>query len=358
MSDVPPPRTSPGDEEAVAKAPVHPVKDVDADLDTLLRPRIVIERGRIVPFEELPARSIALDGYCQGPAVDVENEKFSFDHHDKCVRLATRASCQQALDYLLLGLDPKGLTICLNDVDGDTALAVWLLQHPERVREERVRKLVETIGSIDAHGPAYPAMDPSLIDTFFESAMKPEADARRAKTYAQEDLGKLLESCLTRITAFVDGTLEEVTPPEREMEVTFQDKEFAMARSKHFVLDMLYEEGHTRAIQYFELPDGSFSYTIAKKSELVRDFPVGPHSKEGTILYALAQAEPKIEGDDSSWGGGSTIGGAPRHKDGSRSHLLPDQVTAIVRETVQAWKAKKASERKGSTSTTVEGPQA
>ena len=97
-----------------------------------------------------------LTGMFSGPAVDTENQRFSFDHHGECVRLVTRATCQQIMDALLLGFDPKGYTVYVNDVDGDTALSVWLLNNPSRVFETDVRKLVESVGMIDAHGPAYP----------------------------------------------------------------------------------------------------------------------------------------------------------------------------------------------------------
>jgi hypothetical protein len=128
---------------------------------------LFVRRGLTVPFEQLPARGIALDGYVQGPAVDVEGERFSFDHHDGCVRLFTRATCAQVMDALLLGFDPSGYGIFVNDVDGDTALAVWLLRNPQRASEPQVRLLVETVGAVDAHGPAYPAVDPALADAFF-----------------------------------------------------------------------------------------------------------------------------------------------------------------------------------------------
>jgi hypothetical protein len=41
------------------------------------------------------------------------------------------------------------------------------------------------------------------------------------------------------------------------------------------------------------------------------------------ILAALGEIEP-------GWGGGSTIGGAPRNADGSRSRLTPKQVFDAV----------------------------
>ena len=71
------------------------------------------------------------------------------------------------------------------------------------------------------------------------------------------------------------------------------------------------------------MADGSYNYTVGKKSELVIGFPVGPGKVEGTILFTLNERE-------AGWGGGSTIGGAPRNEDGSRSRLIPDEVFAIV----------------------------
>ena len=46
------------------------------------------------------------------------------------------------------------------------------------------------------------------------------------------------------------------------------------------------------------------------------------------ILAALSLRE-------AGWGGGSTIGGAPRHPDGSRSKLPPDVVFELVEAVVR-----------------------
>src|SRR5262245_4412449 len=98
--------------------------------------KLVIERGRTVAPNDLPARSIALDGYAQGPYVDPEGERYSFDHHANCVRHATRSTAEQVLDALSLDLDPTDFFVFINDVDLDTALSVWLLANPHRVHEE------------------------------------------------------------------------------------------------------------------------------------------------------------------------------------------------------------------------------
>ena len=287
--------------------------------------KTVTSRGTVAIFAGLPPMSIALDGYCQGPVIDLEGQRFSFDHHENCVRLVTSATCKQVLDALLLGLDPTDYTAYVNDVDGDTALSVWLLQNPSFASEEMVRKLVDIVGAIDSHGPAYPVTDQRLADVFFDGVMKPLVDLQRAKQYATADLDALLATCVENINRLVMGELDW-TPAEekaREFEITHRGHGWAMAKSNDFIFDLLYAEGHTRAIAYQELTDGSIVYTVGKKSELVTGFPVGPASVPGTILYALNERE-------EGWGGGSTIGGAPRNADGSRSHLTPDEVFAIV----------------------------
>jgi hypothetical protein len=235
----------------------------------------------------------------------------------------TKATCEQVLDALLLGLEPGECSVCVNDVDGDTVLAVWLLQNPARASEPAVRELVAVVGAIDAHGPAYPSANPQLADMFYQGAMAPEVELRRARTYATCDLGALLEQCVANVDRLLAGEITLAAPLERSFEVTHRAAGWVMAKSNNFVFDLLYAAGYTRAIAYQELPDGSYNYTVGKKSELVGNFPVGPGNQPGTILATLNARE-------AGWGGGSTIGGAPRNADGSRSKLTPDEVFEIV----------------------------
>lgn len=292
---------------------------------------IVVSRGTVVPFSQLPKKSIALDGYVQGPNIDTANEKYSFDHHDGCIRTFTSATCRQVLDAILLGLDPTGFMAFVNDVDGDTVLSVWLLQNPTRVMEAQVRELVDAVSCVDAHGPAYPTRDPKLVDAFYQGVMKPESDLRREKTYGQADLELLLSVCVSNVSALLAGTLAWTPRPEKErtFEVTHTGNGWVMVKSNDFIFDLLYKQGITKAVCYMQMPDGSYAYTIGKKSAFVANFPVGPHSQDGTILALLSRAE-------AGWGGGSTIGGAPRNADGSRSHLAPDTVFQIVNGMVRA----------------------
>ena len=287
---------------------------------------IVVSRGSVVSLADLPRKSIALDGYVRGPIVNVEEEKYSFDHHDGCVRLVTSATCVQVLDALLLGLDIKDHTIYINDVDGDTTLATWLLLNPHRIMEPQVRELVATVGAIDAHGPAYLVVNQELANGFFQGVMSKVTDLQRARKYGEADLSALLDDTIAKVDQLLNGTLDYIKRPdkERNFEITHRGTSgWVMARSADFIFDLLYAAGHTKAVAYQENPDGSVTYTVGKKSEMVANFPVGPAPKDGTILNALNTKE-------TGWGGSTTIGGAPRNADGSRSRLTPDEVFAII----------------------------
>ncbi|MDX2129640.1 MAG: hypothetical protein SFU91_11465 [Chloroherpetonaceae bacterium] len=295
-------------------------------------PKIIIERGRTIEFQELPNYSIALDGYVQGPWIDNKNNRYSFDHHDLCIRHATRSSCEQVLDALLLGFDPQEFNIYINDIDGDTALTVWLLLNPTHIFEKRVRELVEVVGKADAYGPAYPTSNYELLTYFRKEAMKSEYESKRNKLYQSADLNKLLDDCLEGISALISQNTDFNSTEEESVksyQITYKNDLFVMALSDDFIFDELYKNGFNRAVCYKYLADGSIAYTIGKKSEFVSNFPIGPVSEEGTILYTLNKLEP-------GWGGGSTIGGAPRYNNGSRSILKPEQIIEIIRNVLKS----------------------
>ena len=281
---------------------------------------VEVSRGTVENLENLPPKSIALDGYVAGPAVDMDTERISFDHHGECVRLVTRATCQQVMDALLLGFDPSEHTLYVNDVDGDSALSVWLLKNPSRIAEEQVRRLIETVGMRDAHGPAYPVQDQELSDAFFQGALGFLSELHRNKEYANADLKEVLATALQNIDRLLDGTLEWSPRPERERQFDIThtgESGWVMAKSEDPIFDLLYAEGYTKAIAYKTLQDGSTLYTVGRKSDLVARFDVP------AILKALNDREP-------GWGGGSTIGGSPRNPDGSASRLTPEEVFTIA----------------------------
>jgi hypothetical protein len=290
--------------------------------------QLKIERGRIATLDELPPRSIALDGFVQGPLIDTANDRYSFDHHAGCVRHATRATAEQVRDALVLGFDPRGYRVFVNDVDLDTALSVWLLANPHRVRDAIVNELVSSAGLLDAHSGAYPISE--SMRAIVEWISEPETFARADGTYWSLDdaaLEELISDVSRRIDIYTRG---EARPSITRFEV---DERYEIVRpGKGWVLARtigvrshasLFRDGYHRVVMFRQLPDGSWGYTVAKQSDFVKSFPIE------VILAALAKQEP-------GWGGGSTIGGAPRHHDGSRSRLPPDEVFAIVEGVVSS----------------------
>lgn len=281
--------------------------------------RLVVEFGRTEELSSLPERVIALDGFVRGPAIDTAAARFSFDHHDHCIRHVTSATCVQVLDALVVGFDPAGYTVYVNDVDADTVLSVFLLQFPERAAEPAVRALVEGVGKIDAHGPAYVLHEPlaARVDEYLELVLQPERELRRTGAYGKADLRALLDECVRRTARYLDGTLE--MPPKRPAvpyRIVFSDADAALIEGDREMMGQAYRDGWNVLIAVLPAKDGSRAYTLSKRSEFIRfDVPAA--------LRALHAREP-------GWGGGSTVGGAPRNADGTRSKLEPAEVWRIA----------------------------
>lgn len=286
---------------------------------------LIVERGLEMTFDQLPPSSIALDGVVLGPAIDPTRRRYSFDHHGGCLRLATRSTCEQVMDALLLGLDPNGMNVYVNDVDHDTVLAVWLLQNPQRVQLEQVRLLVATIGGVDAHGLGYKPLDDRLFRAFSDGVMSPFNSLGR-DGYQTADLRSLLSSCLALIDSLLNGTLASFVTVQCPYQVTHEGTGWVMARAEHNVCGTLYALGHDRVVLWSPLSIGGYRYTVAKRSDLVGRFPVGPATAAGSILESLSLREP-------GWGGSTAIGGSPRT---GGSSLTPDEVFAIIEAVVAA----------------------
>ncbi|MBI5547555.1 MAG: hypothetical protein HY901_27040 [Deltaproteobacteria bacterium] len=285
--------------------------------------RLVIERGKTVELAELPPWSIALDGYVQGPRLDNILHRYSFDHHKDCIRLITTATCEQVRDAILLGLDPSRYTAYVNDVDTDTALALWELRNPFRLREPKVGHYIASAGLLDAHGGGYPLV---YERRQIEWIGVPETEARISGEYEKlsaQELSQLIDRIGERFELLLAGK----APSEEELRHIETKADFqrlfdgtgwtmVQAADPHVLFD-LYEQGIERIVTCRPQKDGSHTYTVARRSDFVDGFDVP------TILAALDAVE-------KGWGGGSTIGGAPRNPDGSRSRLQPRQVFELV----------------------------
>jgi hypothetical protein len=284
--------------------------------------KINFVRGKVWEFAELPEKSIALDGAVMGPRMDNQRRVYSFDHHGNCVRHSSSATCVQVLDAVLLGLQPESFNVFINDIDEDTVIAASLLVHPEMARSEKVQEFTRHAGLLDAHGPAYPlpAKFRGLIYSFQEIVMESFGSLKLEKHFTEDELQQILHKYIANFKRWA----EEDFPAgrtEKKANRTYHitpdtGKNWVMVTSDTYIFDLVYKDGYTRIITWKQMADKTYSYTVGKKSEFV-DFPVRE------ILDTLNEIEP-------GWGGGSTIGGSPRHQDGSRSRLPPEKVVEIV----------------------------
>lgn len=261
---------------------------------------IVFTYGLTITIEEMEADTVYLDGACRGPAIDMARRAFSFDHHAGCSRFATLSSCEQVLLALEMGLDPKGLRIVVNDLDADTSVAIWLLLNSNRI-DDRVREQVRLIGRVDSHGPLWSPTKlhkaltrrPGVVQTFEDLL----ADQAKIDAWVEGGDRALPEPFALPPCAVhgldIHGNVVEVMG------------DFAAA----------YAAGAVIALAKVPGPAGTVGWTVGKRSDFAR----------GNITAFLDE----MNNIEPGWGGGSTIGGAPRNADGTRSRLSFTEVWPI-----------------------------
>lgn len=293
--------------------------------------KIIIERGKISTLKKLPEYSIALDGFVQGPQIDDENHKYSFDHHDGCSRFCTISACEQAWTAVMLGLDPTLYSIYCNDVDADVCAAIWCLKNPDRCREPLVKKLIDAIGLSDRYAGAF---ELNGMKKVVEWICAPETDSKRNGDYekiSNDGLNSILEAILHRIDMYVDGESSIEVQKQQinsDFKILRNENGWALIESNDpHSLGSIWASGFDRVVTVRNLSDGSQAFTIAKKSEFIEGFPLKRIFKELNEL-------------EDGWGGSSTIGGAPRHEDGSRSKLGIEKISEVIDCVINGQKCK------------------
>ncbi len=283
---------------------------------------IIIQRGKKIELEELPEYSIAIDGFVQGPVIDTDNHRYSFDHHSGCLRYCTTASCTQAWTAVLLGLEPARYAIYINDVDIDVCMAIWCLKNPDRCSEPQVKKLVEAIGLGDMHAGA---LNLNGMNKTVEWVSAPQTDSIRNSDYeklSDPGLNTIMESILHRITQYVNGDASsDISDQEIHGNFTIiknDENGWVLAESQDpHVYTALYKAGIDRVVISRPQEDGTNAISIAKRSDFIDGFP----------LPRFYSALNKVE---SGWGGSTMVGGAPRNNDGSRTRLSLDEIGEIL----------------------------
>lgn len=275
---------------------------------------IQFEYGKSTPAAEMRPNTIYLDGAVQGPIIDNDRRSYSFDHHGGCVRAFTLATCQQVAIALELGLDPEGLDVVINDIDADTVLAVWLLQNRlDRIdcadlddlfdAKDRLDELVERIGFVDSHGPAVPGHPPHPL----HAALTPR--------FGEAQSLAMLEEYLQQVDRYIEtGAAPEARAPQRAPAFGLRDGKLVDLGMVSGFQDV-YGAGCPVGIVCVPGADGTTGYTVGKVSDFVQ-YDIG------AFLARCNELEP-------GWGGGSTIGGAPR-LEGRRSSLTREQVEHLL----------------------------
>jgi len=282
---------------------------------------IIFKRGYV--WNNLPRKSIAIDGAYRGPFIDNKNEIYSFDHHDNCIRHCTKASCIQVMESILLGFSPNDYKIYVNDFDEDTLISTALIIYPEIVKNEKAINFINKVGKLDEHGSVYP-LDEKFWKEYYsmKSIVMNNYDKKKSSELTSEEIKILFINSINNFKTWVDNDLKVIEDIKQEnlifeiTPLTNNDKWIMVKSTEYNIFSKIYNTGFNAIVLWSELSNGSFNYTIAKKSEFV-NFPI----KE--ILEYLNSFE-------KGWGGSSTIGGAPRNENGTRSFLRPEKIVDLI----------------------------
>ena len=310
---------------------VMPLDRIDApavNLEPAASQRVMITSGQAVPVDALPPESIALDGVVRGALVDVEGQRYSFD--SRAGGYCTASSSQQVLDALNGGLDPRPLTVHIGGLGADTLLATWLLLRPEAARLQRVVRAVREAARRRALGPFD---DESGLHSGIDWALRPAEQDGRMDPSA---LRASIDECFWRLDrwCWLGDVVADGAPRQDEavddLVVLHDEGHWLLVESaSQYAFPMLYQRGVDAGIVCSQLRDGTWMYTVGKKSEFVRGFHVR------RIVEALAAAEwlaNPAQLPVYTWGVTASVGGSPRNPDGSSSHLTPSQVVEVVQD--------------------------
>ena len=254
----------------------------------------------------------------------------NFNHHEGVVRLATRCTASQVLIAIKQGVldlfaHKEDVHLWFNDCDQDVCLAIWLMQHAERVSgvksEPLISRLAYIVDMMDTCGGAFPIDPASRIMEemcwIFEPYTSARTEGRIATFYVSETL-TTIEAVCARISAYAMADGKRLKPDFR-FEVIRDGLGWKMvwelgndartalrvAGVKAFVSIRSYHE----EMKVCHANIGRFTpYT---------DFPLDQ------IYARLNEAEGISDGCMERWGGSDTIGGSPRSKG---SNLSPEEI--------------------------------
>lgn len=288
--------------------------------NVIILPREVCTWDR---FCEGKTHAIALDGYVAGgPEWDSKRKLVNFDHHDGVVREATMSTAKQVYFALKGGfcewMGPK-CDVYVNDIDQDTAMAIWILQNHHvfegSASVPTISRILELNDRLDITGGAFPM---NLSDSVYGThcwIFEPYTNARRKGAIARadtEDMTVILDAICKRLTMLMMNQAGWVAPDVdvkilyRDSAITVLDERTGGIESRHlaFAQNLI---PRTYLSLVADRDDGRRVYTLGKRSRYV-DLPLRD-------VFARLN---HVEGFTSprGWGGSDLIGGSDR-TDGS-----------------------------------------
>ncbi|MEM6455100.1 MAG: hypothetical protein AAF772_08410 [Acidobacteriota bacterium] len=316
-------------------------------------PAIGVALDRSYAFSEAEARklgerTILLDGAGQfGPLVDGGRHLYNLDHHSDCQRMFTLATCEQALILVLknLELDKGDWTICANEPDLDTVLAIWVLLNHRRIKNlsaasrEVLIPLLRLEGAIDANGfeiaeycglPAETLVrSRALIDQLFAR----EQAAKREGRWDSMDLVDYVCDMLVAIDLLIydRADFDDYTSVDEEfghVEIG-NDKVAVVCRDASGIFDVekRLKKVWGDRLGIVALLQRENVYTLRRTASLTA-------INLERAYRRLNLFDPAVDGrpPEKRWGGSDEIGGSPRP---GGSGLQPREVVEQLRRAYQ-----------------------
>ncbi len=284
-----------------------------------------------------PKYSIALDGFVStGPKFDESGPRANMNHHEDVDRLATRATCAQALMAVRQGLfqkfrdkDGAKAIIYANDCDEDVCTSVFILKNhyiATNTMNPALNRLVSMEDALDCTAGAYPFPGdlPALqelawvFSPYRQFRMAGGLEKRNAEAFTE-----IVTDVCHRISKHIVGQGGSI-PLDLRYDRIDSGKEYVVVKEigAHSRTGM-FSDGIRAYVSVKERQDGRWQYVIGRMSPFVFIDTI-------SIANAMNLAEG-IESNDR-WGGGNSIIGSPRI---SGSSLNPKRVIEIINSLVK-----------------------
>jgi hypothetical protein len=294
-----------------------------------------------------PSGTIFLDGVAQcEPLMDHERQVYNLDHHERCVRAFTLATCEQALVMYMKGLDlqSREWNIFANEPDLDTILAIWIILNHARIGQQDTMQrrllfsLIRYEGIIDALGlelKELSALPPDLmrkIQRVIDHLRSEEIVLKKEGRWSKTDYLTYTASILHKIDQlfFKASDFADYKGIEELARIDLTDQRIAAvveADMGIYEIEPHLNKLYGNRLGVVFLRKGNNSYTVRQIDLFM------PITLE-EIYERLNFVDPavKCRTQTNKWGGANDIGGSPRE---TGTELSPLEIARTCRDAVR-----------------------